>query len=401
MGERGQAAWAYALALRQRFGPAVGLYVGLKVLGLLVFLKLLSYSGDYLERPTRFGGGARPIDVLGSWDGWWYERIARIGYHPVLIHLAGDPGRVKHNSTAFFPLYPALMRGVADVTPFGLFGAGMIVSVLASVFAAAGIFAVVEQIGGTRAGILAAGLWAVAPGSGAEWAVYSDSVFIALAAWSCYCVMTKRWWLAGALALVAGLNRPTAVALIGAVGLAALVALWRREGDWKGPVGAIVLAPIGLAGYVGWVGWRAGQWDAYVVLERGAWGHYFDWGAGTFHAMRGVALARYDYGPAHPVADLIGALVVIALPTLLVALLVKRTPVVLVAYTLATLVLTLGSTGFFSNTSRYSLAAFPLLIPLALGLRNVRWPLLAVLLVTAALASGWYAGYAIFELGIP
>lgn len=402
MGERGQPAAAYARALKQRFGPPVGLYVTLKALGLLVFLKLLSYSGGYLGRPARFGGGARPHDVLGSWDGWWYEGIARSGYHPALIPFVHDPERIHHNSAAFFPLYPALMRAVADVTPLGLFGAGIVVSVIASLAAAAGIFAVVERIGGTRAGIIAAALWAVAPGSGAEWAVYSDSTFVALAAWTCFCVMTRRWWLAGVLALVAGLNRPTAIALIVAVGLAAVVALVRREGDWKGPVGAIVLAPVGLVAYVGWVGWRAGRWDAYELIERGAWGHYFDWGAGTFDAVRGVLLHRPDYGAVHPIPDLIATFLVLALPTLVAALLlVKRVPLVLVVFTVATVVLTLGSRGIFSNTSRYLLAAFPLLIPLALGLRRVQWPLLTVMLVSAALASGWYAGYALFVQGVP
>src|SRR5262249_6225242 len=47
--------------------------------------------------------------------------------------------------------------------------------------------------GGEKVGVMAAVIWAVFPGSGVEWAVYSDSLFVALAAFACYNVMERRW----------------------------------------------------------------------------------------------------------------------------------------------------------------------------------------------------------------
>lgn len=393
-----------ARALVVRFGPAVWCYALLKLIGFTVFMKLLSFSGEYAKKPARFGGGANPWDVLASWDGWWYQQVAQFGYHPALVPVPGGTGGfvVEQNSAAFFPLYPGLMRLVSDVTGLGLYGAGMLVSVVASLFAAAGIYAVVEKLSGNaRAGVIAAGIWAIAPGSGAEWAIYSDSTFVALAAWACYCVMTRRWVLAGAITLVAGLNRPTAAALIGAVGLAALVELWRRESGVLRPLAGLLLAPLGLLGYVAWVGWRTGEWGGYFRLQHDAWLHYFDWGQGTWAAIRGVLLGRTDYPFAFPVPDLFATLIVFSLPALIALLIRLRPPLVLIAYTLATIVSVLGSLGIFGNVSRYLLPAFPLFVPLAIGMRKLSWPVLATVLGAGAIASGWYGGYMIFELGVP
>ncbi|WP_371480336.1 glycosyltransferase family 39 protein [Kitasatospora sp. NBC_00315] len=392
-----------ARRLALRYGPAVWCYTVLKLVGFTVFMRMLQFSGEYLKKDPRFGGGAQPWDVLASWDGWWYQQVAQFGYHPQLIPVPGATSgfMIEQNSSAFFPLYPGLMRLVSDVTGLGLYGGGMLVSVIASLFAAAGIFAVAERLAGTRAGVIAAGLWAVIPGSGAEWAIYSDSTFVALAAWSCYFVMTRRWIAAGVVTLVAGLNRPTAAALIAAVGLAALIDLHRRESGVLRPVAAMLLAPLGLLGYVGWVGWRMGDYGGYFKLQREAWLHYFDYGLTTWHAMRGVMLGRYDYPFAYPVPDMLAVLIVLALPILIVLMLRLRPPVVLIVYTLVTLVTVLGSAQIFGNVSRYLLPVFPLFVPLAIALRKLSWPVLATVLGSAAIASGWFAGYILFELGVP
>ncbi|MEV5548853.1 hypothetical protein AB0L35_22460 [Streptomyces sp. NPDC052309] len=392
-------------AVRPYLAP-LALYGTAKLVGLVVFARLLEYAGDYHEKNPRFGGGAHWWDVLATWDGWWYLQVAEHGYHPALVRLDSEGlFTVQQNSVAFFPLYPALIRMVSETTGLGLYGSGILVSVLSSFVAAAGIYAVVSLLAGARAGTIAAGLWAVAPGAGVEWAVYSESVFVALAAWTCYCVMTRRWVAAGLLAFVAGFNRPTSAVLIGAVGLAALVTLARpasrREHGVRGPVYAMIVAPLGLLSYVAWVGYATGEATAYFTLQREGWAHFFDYGAYTFDVLRNLAIGRNDYVFAFSTPDLLSLQLVLALPFLIALLLRKRPPLVLVAYTLATIITVLGTQQMFGNTMRYLLPAFPLLLAPAAALSRLKTPSLVVFFSTAALASGWYAHYVLFELGVP
>ncbi|MFH8973164.1 hypothetical protein [Streptomyces sp. NPDC017890] len=390
---------------RPYLAPLV-LYGVTKLVGLAVFASLLEYAGDYKEKNPRFGGGAHWWDVLATWDGWWYLQVAEHGYSPSLVRLDSDGlFTVQQNSVAFFPLYPSLIRMVSETTGLGLYGSGILVSVVFSFVAAAGIYAVISLIAGARAGTIAAGLWAVAPGAGVEWAVYSESLFVAIAAWACYAVMTKRWVAAGLLAFTAGLNRPTSAVLIGAVGLAALVTLarpaTRREHGIRGPVYAMVVAPLGLLAYIAWVGYSIGEPTAYFTLQREGWAHFFDYGAHTLDVLRNIAVGRGDYPFAFYTPDVLSVLLVLALPFLIALMWRRRPPLVLVAYTLATIITVLGTQQMFGNTMRYLLPAFPLLLAPAAALARQKLPALTVFFTTAALASGWYAHYVLFELGVP
>ncbi|MFC8097423.1 hypothetical protein [Streptomyces sp. NPDC057363] len=399
--------WPPALppAARPYLAPLV-LYGVTKLVGLAVFASLLEYAGDYKEKNPRFGGGAHWWDVLATWDGWWYLQVAEHGYSPSLVRLDSEGlFTVQQNSVAFFPLYPALIRVVSETTGLGLYGSGILVSVVFSFVAAAGIYAVISLIAGARAGTIAAGLWAVAPGAGVEWAVYSESLFVAIAAWACYAVMTKRWVAAGLLAFTAGLNRPTSAVLIGAVGLAALVTLarpaTRREHGVRGPVYAMIVAPLGLLVYIAWVGYSIGEPTAYFTLQREGWAHFFDYGAHTLDVLLNLAVGRGDYPFAFYTPDLLSVLLVLALPFLIALMLRRKPPLVLVAYTLATVITVLGTQQMFGNTMRYLLPAFPLLLAPAAAMSRLKLPSLVVFFTTTALASGWYAHYVLFELGVP
>ncbi|UXY31659.1 hypothetical protein [Streptomyces sp. HUAS TT20] len=387
----------------RHYAPALALYGALKLIGFCTFMYLLHSAGDYRTKHPRFGGGAHAWDVLGTWDGWWYQQIAMHGYHPELVPVPGATGLItlQGNAAAFFPLYPALMRLTSEITGLGPYGAGLLVSVVASFVAAMGIFAVAELLGGPRAGLAAAGLWAVWPGSGVEWAVYSDSLYVALAAWACYAVLTHRWLTAGLLTCAAGLNRPTAAALIAALAVAAAGALRHRRDGVLRPLAAMALAPLGLLGYLAWVGHRMGDYGGYFKLQAGAWAHEFDYGRQTLDVLTSVPVGHFDYLFAFPFEDVIGVATVLLALALIPLLIRLRPPVVLVVHTVLTIALVLGSQQIFGNVSRYLLPAFPLFIPLAMALRRLSLPLQCTLLGIAALASGSYAGYVLFELGVP
>ncbi|MET9150311.1 hypothetical protein ABZX82_03350 [Streptomyces griseoflavus] len=384
-------------------GPVFAVYGALKLAGFAVFMFLLDSAGDFREKHPRFGGGAHPWDVLGSWDGWWYQQIALHGYDPALEPVPGATGMItlQGNSAAFFPLYPALMRIVSELTGLGPYGAGMTVSVVFSFVAALGIHAVTARLGGYRAGLVAAGLWAVWPGSGAEWAVYSESVYTALAAWACYAVMTRHWLTAGVLTFTAGLARPTAVTLVAALAVAGLFAVLRRREGVRRPLAAVLIAPLGAVGHLGWVGHRMGDWGGYSKLQEGAWGHTFDFGRHSFDVLTSVPVGHFDYLFAMPMEDTIGVGVVLLVPVLTVLLARLRPPAVLVVYTVLSYLMVMATQQYFGNVSRYLLPLFPVLVPLAVAMSRLKWPSLLTVLGTAALASGSYAGYVLFELGVP
>ncbi|MGW4645797.1 glycosyltransferase family 39 protein [Kitasatospora sp. NPDC004289] len=398
----GESPTAWIRRAAHEYGPALAVYGTVKLTGFTVFMWLLGWSGDYLANNPRFGGGAKPWDVVGGWDGWWYQQIAANGYHPAPIKVIGPPPfEFEQNSVAFFPLYPGAMKLVSAVTGLGPYGAGMVVSILASFVAAAGIYALTARLFDRRTGVIAAAVWGFFPGSGVEWAVYSDSLFVALAAWSCYLIVERRWLAAGVTVFVAGLNRPTAAALVAALGVAALIALYQRRDGWLGPVSALVIAPLGFVGYLAWVNWRMGDWGGYFKLQKGAWLHFFDYGDHTFTVLKTLLLGKGVYAFTYPTEDMIALFLVLLLPPLLFLLVRLKVPVFLLVYTAVTIVLVLGSSQIFGNTSRYLLPVFPLFLPIAVALRRLSLPALGALVGWAAIASGWYAGYVLFELGIP
>ncbi|MFD0573391.1 hypothetical protein ACFQ0T_34360 [Kitasatospora gansuensis] len=183
--------------------------------------------------------------------------------------------------------------------------------------------------------------------------------------------------------------------------MAALIALYRRRDGWLGPVSAVLIAPLGIFGYLAWANWRMGDWSAYFKLQKGGWLHFFDYGEHTFNVLRTILLGQGGYAFTYPTEDMIALVLVVLLPVLLFLLIRLRVPVFLLVFTLITIVLVLGSAQIFGNTSRYLLPCFPLFLPIAVALRRLSLPSLGVLFGVTAVASGWYAGYVLFELGIP
>jgi hypothetical protein len=383
------------------WASALGLYATLKLVGFGVFMYLLAYANDFRDRHPRMDAHSHVWDVLATWDGWWYQQIAEHGYDPKLVPIPGNAEHwsVEQNSAAFFPLYPALIRLVSAVSGLGTFGSGLLVSVSASFIAAAGIYATVKLVSGHRTAVCATGLWAVWPGSGIEWAVYSDALYTALAVWTCHAVLTRRWPLAGILCATAGLARPSALPLIAAVSTAALLAA--RRGPTRRPLLALALAPSGFLGYLTWVGVKAGNLRAFFILESNAWNHYVDYGSQTLHATRSIMTGRTDYDFANPVEDQVALATLLLALILLAALPSRRPPLVLSLYAALTLLMTMSSHQIFGDMSRYLLPAFPLLIPAAHPLARLPRPTRATIFTLTALASGSYAGYVLFELGIP
>lgn len=238
-------------------------------------------------------------------------------------------------------------------------------------------------------GLLLAGLWGVVPHALVQSMAYTESLFTALAAFALVALLRRSWVTAGLLTIVAGLCRPSALALIGVVGLAALIAVVRRQDGWR-PYAAALLAPLGWLGYLWWVGTKTGRIDGWFHVQATSWHSSFDFGVSTYQAVVRTATSP-------TVLDfVIVSLVLIGAVVLLVIAALKRVPWPLVVYSLGIVVMAVGATNYFNAKGRLILPAFALLIPIARALARLRPALAALLLTLLATTSAAFAGYLAF-----
>ncbi|WP_428949987.1 hypothetical protein [Streptomyces sp. cg35] len=307
--------------------------------------------------------GRPPVRSLSrSWDSKWYLHIAEFGYG----HLSREAASgLTQTDWAFFPLYPMLIRAVTHALPLTVEQAALLIAWSAALAAAYGIYACAHRVYGSAVATVLVALWGMLPHSVVLTLAYTEALFAALAAWALYAVLTDRWLTAGVLAALAGLSRPTGIAVAAAVVVAAAEKVVRR----RGPVSArpwigALLAPAGWAGYVLWVGAQNGDlWHGYTRVQS-TWQTRFDFGVQTLGFLKKLLLHGGRVGYAM-------ALVIVAAGLLLFLLLcVDRAPLVFLAYAAAMVALAVLVSGPFGSKPRFLLPAFPLLIPLARALEQ-------------------------------
>lgn len=409
--------------LRGTLLAVVSGYLALRALGVLA-LALLPPSAQ----PTRSGEAPRSlIELLSIWDGGWYVRIAESGYADRL-DLSAPLADQSTGSLAFFPIYPGLLRAVTSVTGLDPRWAGVLISLASGAFAAAGVALLArdwltrdrwrsdrrsrlrsrpdlldpaepgaptnvdprtnqaersvgsirpQELPGWSAPVLAGWLWAAAPMGIVTALVYSESLFTALAVWTFVALRRHWWWSAGLLALLAGLTRPTGIAVGAAVGL--YVISWlvsiRRSADGGGgadrstrprripallcAVAAVAATPL----FWLWVAQRAGRWDAWFVLQAEFWGTEFDGGRWLVDLVGNLVTGRTVPG-----TTAVAALVVICVVGSVLLLIVaarQRLWWPLLVYAAVSLVILVGSTGYFSSKLRFLVPIMVLTLPLA------------------------------------
>lgn len=330
--------------------------------------------------------------ALTKWDGQWYLGIAANGYGHVPGYLTDAHGvRTPETPLAFFPGYPFLVHLVDYLPGVGLASAGVLVSLAAGIPTSYGLVRIGELIprhGSRDVGLLLVALFSAAPMSIVLSMAYGEALFCAFAVWSLVFVLRKQWILAGTLATLAGLVRPSAVALAAAVSLAALVAVLRRPREWRAWVGGL-LAPVGVLGYALWVGARTGSLTGYSALQRASWDTYFDWGASVVRfATRTLSTGSHPF-------EVVSVALMLAAVALFAVAIHQRLPWPLLVYAAGVLVMALGMNGLMGAKARLLLPAFVLLIPVAIGLaKRTRMTVVATLL-GLTLTSGWFGAYAL------
>lgn len=364
--------------------PAL-IYLVVRQLGLVVLGFMIDYQNE------RQGSKMTLSGELGSWDGEWFLGIAEGGYNGVPMRLFDAFGRRSFETPlAFFPGYPALVRWVDGLPGVDVVGAAFAVSMVSGLFCAYGLYELGRSVrgGSSRVGLVLVTLFAASPMAVVLSMTYSEATFCAFAAWALVGVVKKQWILAGVCCAAAGLVRPTAAALIAAVGLAALVAVIGDRRDWRAWVGGVA-APIGLLGYLGWVAIRTGDLGGWFGVQQRGWGSKFDGGAATW------TFALQHLGEPRSALEIITVWLLVVAIALVFYAFQRRLEWPLIVYGIGVLVMDLGSNGLMNSKARLLLPAFTLLVPLALVLARRRMSTLVTVLGLATLFSAWFGAYAL------
>lgn len=216
--------WAFVLTV---FALSRLLFMGAGALAVSYLPEALP-AGDPLEPPGF-------LNYWAHWDGAWYSEIATQGY----VERAPE-------STAFFPLYPMLVK-LGSVLPGGPALWGVLISLLCTVFALFFVYRIAEDLYGVRAARIATLALAFFPTAFFLNAAYTEALFLALTAGAVWAARVRRnLLLAGLLGALAAATRNLGVLLV-----IPLFFEWlrlRREFGVRGLAG-LALVPAGLAGY--------------------------------------------------------------------------------------------------------------------------------------------------------
>jgi Mannosyltransferase (PIG-V) len=144
---------------------------------------------DYLVRPWE------------RWDTLWFTDIAQHGY-------------AAYGSTAFMPLYPALMRVTSPLLGGQLVAAALLIATVATFFALLALYRLAERLAPGRGvgpyTLLAAVLLPIAFFLVAG---YTESLFLALSLWAILAALDGRWRRFALLAGLAALTRQQGLVL--------------------------------------------------------------------------------------------------------------------------------------------------------------------------------------------
>lgn len=207
-------------------------------------------------------------DIVRTWDGEWYRKIAEDGY-PAQIPR-DEHGTVQQNPWAFYPLFPMLTRLLMAVTGGSFAVAGSLFALVCGAAAAVLMAVLLRPRIGASAAWLATALLFASPPSPVFQMAYTESLALALLLGFLLAVDRGWWEWAGLIAIVLGLARPVAVPL-GVVALVACVLRWKERkarplDRWEySQLGIMLVATAVSAGIWPAIAWAStGERNAYT-----------------------------------------------------------------------------------------------------------------------------------------
>jgi hypothetical protein len=197
------------------------------------------------------------LNYWAHWDGAWYSEIATEGY-----------GTRAPESTAFFPLYPLLVK-LGSSLAGGPAVWGVVISLLCTALALYFVYRIAENLYGVSAARASTLALAFFPTAFFLNAVYTEALFLALTAGAVWAARVRgNFWLAGVFGALAAATRNLGVLLL--VPLFFEWARRRRTVGLRGLAG-LVLVPAGLVAYAVFLRQRFGNALVFARQQSAYW----------------------------------------------------------------------------------------------------------------------------------
>lgn len=180
----------------------------LEAVGLLAFYKIrphisFAHVWNYSDLPW--------LSIWGVWDTGWYLEVAQHGYDLARRTANETPNQANW---AFFPAYPAICRGLAEILGAPVFAVMVALSNACFLAALFIVRKVTETAFGAAAARHAVLLLCFIPGSYVFSSAYPESLFLLLMASTLAFVDRRQWLAAGGAAALAALTRNTGIGLV-------------------------------------------------------------------------------------------------------------------------------------------------------------------------------------------
>ena len=320
-------------------------------------------------------------------DALYYLAIAERGYKRTSPFPWGRSGSAIDRRTAFFPLFPLLIRLATYLTGGNYLIAGLAVSVLAGAASAVGVWVLAARLCDRRVADRAVALYCFFPGAMTFGMLYSEPLAVALGAGVLLALLDRRWLVAGIIGALSTAERPTMIVLVAVSGVAAAQAIWSRR-EWRALI-APALTPLGMLAFFGYLGRQYHNYAFWFRVEQDGWKERIGWGE---HTLRIVVWAdpgtsRYAIYNVLLIAVFVAAVAGIAM------MFAARLPIPVCLFAILVVATCVVSSGQ-STKPRFVWVAFPIFIGAAAKLpRFLYWPVLVLSAASLAFVIGWWPNH--------
>lgn len=321
---------------------------------------------------------SNPWTLITQWDAGWNSVIASQGY--VEMTDMGS-GIERFMPLAFFPVVPKCVQFLHHLTGLPIAQSGLFFCTFCGLLGIVVLWRLIQRRYSEEVASDSILLLLVSPFAFVLSMFYTEGPTL-LAVALCFTALDrKRWFWAGAAALLVGSMRPSGF-LIVVPCLVAAIMEFRSSRSVK-PFVAPLLAPLGFLAWLAYVWHRTGEVTGYFQIQSKGWGASFDWGRATFEAI--IDLITHQWKTPNTV---ISPLLLLILGGLGLFFAFRRhLDKVWLSYAIAVVALTATNSRQASG-GRFLLLAFPLFVAFALSIPK-RWlPMVAAM--SAVVMGGFF-----------